>query len=163
MMPSVTLSLGETMRSRSLGLIVVLVILAVMGCASSRNSAEAAQREVLLTDDARMHARTSGDVQTLARIYAGDYTLVTAEGAVRTKEDQISELRSGQLQFRPVETLERTVRIYNDSAIVFSRERSSIIRNGQDIGGDFRVTRVYIRRDGRWQLVVTHATPVSSK
>ena len=162
-MPSVTLTLGTTMSSRTFGLIIMLAMLLPMGCATSRNSAKEAQRQVLLTDDARIRARTSGDAQTLARIYADDYMLVTAEGAVRTKEIQMSELRSGELQFRPVEILERAVRIYNDSAIVLSRERSTIIRNGQDIGGDFRVTRVYVRRDGRWQLVVTHATPVSSK
>ena len=155
--------MGTTMSSKTLGPIVMLAMLSLMGCATSRNSAKEAQREVLVTDDARIRARTSGDAPTLARIYADDYTLVTAEGAVRTKEVQMSELRSGELQFRPVEILERAVRIYNDSAIVLSRERSTIIRKEQDIGGDFRVTRVYVRRDGRWQLVVTHATPVSSK
>ena len=149
------------MRNIAPWLTITLVILATTGCATSRNSTDVAQREVLSTDDARMQARTSGDVDTLARIYAADYTLVTAEGVVRTKEDQISEVRSGQLQFRPVETLERTVRLYDGAAVVLSRERSTIIRNGQSIGGDFRVTRMYIRRDGRWQLVVTHATRVS--
>ncbi len=48
------------------------------------------------TDDARIQARTSGDVQTLSRIFADDYTLVTAEDALRTKENQLGELRSGQ-------------------------------------------------------------------
>lgn len=151
------------MRSRNRGLIVVLMILSAIGCATSRYSAKSAQQEVLSTDDARINARTSGDAKTLDRVYADDYTLITAEGTVRKKDEQMSEFRSGQLQFRPVEILERTVRVYNDSAIVLSQERSTIILNGQDIGGDFRVTRVYIRREGRWQLVVTHATPVSSK
>jgi len=148
-------------RNRFPLLIATLVVLATAGCASSQHSAEGAQQEVLSTDDARIKARTSGDLQTMGRIYADDYTLVTAEGVLRTKEDQISEMRTGQLQFKPVEILERTVRLYDSTAIVLSRERSTIIRNGQNIGGDFRVDRVYIRRDGRWQLVLTHATPVA--
>ena len=146
--------------NRFFTLILALLILPAAGVALNRNAAKDAQKEVLSTDDARIKARTSGDVQTMSKIYADDYTLVTAEGDLRTREDQLSELRSGQLQFRPVEVLERTVRLYGNTAIVRSRERSTIIRNGQDIGGDFRANRVYIKRDGRWQLVLTQATRI---
>ena len=132
----------------------------LLGCTSNRNSATA-QREVLSTDDTRIEARTKGDVQTLSEVYADDYVLVTAEGVVRTKSDQINELRAGQLQFEPVEIVDRTVRVYDGSAIVLSHERSKIIRNGQNIGGDFRVNRVYVKRDGRWKLVLTQATRIT--
>jgi len=132
----------------------------LLGCTSNRNSATA-QREVLSTDDMRIEARTKGDVQTLSAVYADDYVLVTAEGVVRTKSDQINELRAGQLQFEPVEIVDRTVRVYDGSAIVLSHERSKIIRNGQNIGGDFRANRVYVKRDGRWQLVLTQATRIT--
>ena len=142
-------------------LLLTFLILSVAGFALSRDLSKDAQKEVLSTDDARIKARTSGDIQTMSKIYADDYTLVTAEGDIRTKDDQLSELRSGQLQFRPVELLERTVRIYDNTAIVQSHERSIIIRNGRDIGGDFRANRVYIRRDGRWQLVLTQATRIA--
>ncbi|MBA3961150.1 MAG: nuclear transport factor 2 family protein [Chthoniobacterales bacterium] len=142
-------------------LFVAFLILATAGCARSHRSAEEAEHEVLSTDDARIQARTHGDTQVLGRIYADDYTLITAEGALRTKEDQINEIRAGQLQFKPVETLEKSVRLYDNAAIVLARERSTIIRNGQDIGGDFRVNRVYVKRDGQWQLVLTHATRVA--
>jgi uncharacterized protein (TIGR02246 family) len=137
------------------------LILATAGCAPRYRSPDETEREVLSTDDARIQARTNGDTEAMARIYADDYKLVTAEGALRVKKDQIDEVRSGQLQFKPVEILERSVRSYGGAAIVLSRERSTIMRNGQDIGGDLRVNRVYINRDGRWQLVLTHATRIS--
>jgi hypothetical protein len=142
---------------------LTLSVLAAMlaGCASSPGSGEAARAEVLSTDDARIRARTAGDVRTLSAIYGDDYTLVTAEGVLRTKEDQLGELQSGQLQFKPLETVERTVRLFGPVALVVSHERSSIIRNGQDIGGDFRMTRVYVIRAGRWQLVSAQATRIS--
>lgn len=149
--------------NRPFSLILALVLLSGVGVALNRHTAKDEQKEVLSTDDARIKARTSGDVQTMSKIYADDYTLVTAEGDIRTKEDQLSELRSGQLQFRPVEILELTVRLYGNTAIVQSRERSTIIRNGQDIGGDFRANRIYIKRDSRWQLVLTQATRIVSK
>jgi uncharacterized protein (TIGR02246 family) len=143
-------------------LFVTLVVISAAGHAASQMSAEKTQREVLTTDDARIKARADADIQTMSRIYADDYTLVTAEGALRTKQDQIGEMRTGQLRFQPVELLDRSVRVYDGTAIVLSHERATIIRNGQNIGGDFRANRVYIRRDGRWQLVLTQATRVTT-
>jgi hypothetical protein len=118
------------MMKRFSASLLTFLILSAAGFALSRDLSKDAQKEVLSTDDARIKARTSGDIQTMSKIYADDYTLVTAEGDIRTKDDQLSELRSGQLQFRPVELLERTVRIYDNTAIVQSHERSIIIRNG---------------------------------
>ena len=149
------------MRNRLLAaLLTFIFVLLEGGCASPPNG-DVASAEVLSTDDARMRSRTAGDVRTLSAIYAHDYTLITAEGALRTKSDQINELQSGQLQFRPVDTLERVVHMHGHAALVVSRERSSIVRNGENIGGDFRVTRVYVTRSNIWQLVLTQATRIS--
>jgi hypothetical protein len=149
------------MRNRLYAVLLAFITVLLEGRCASAPSDDAVRSEVLSTDDARIRSRTTGDVRTLSAIYDDGYTLVTAEGALRTKKDQISELQSGQLQFRPVETLERTVHMYGHTALVLSHERSSIIRNGEDIGGDFRVTRVYVTRQGRWQLVSTQATRIS--
>jgi hypothetical protein len=118
------------MMKRFSASLLTFLILSAAGFALSRDLSKDAQKEVLSTDNARIKARTNGDIQTMSKIYADGYTLVTAEGGIRTKDDQLSELRSGQLQFRPVELLERTVRIYDNTAIVQSHERSIIIRNG---------------------------------
>ena len=146
---------------RFFALLLASLILSVPSFAQNRNLSKDAQKAVLSTDDARIKARERADVQMMFRIYADDYTLVTAEGDIRTKDDQISEMRSGKLQFRPIELLERTVRVYKRTAIVQSHERSVIIRDGRDIGGNFRANRVYVKRDGRWQLVLTQGTRIA--
>src|SRR5512140_656947 len=120
----------------------------------------AARSSVLATDDRRIVARAEGDAQTLSRIYADDYSLITAEGEVRSKAVQLSELSSGQLHFAPLRPLEREVRLYGQTALVISRDPAGILRNGQQIGGDLRMTRLYVWRQGRWQLVSAQATRV---
>jgi hypothetical protein len=74
--------------------------------------------EVLKADNARIHARATGDIATLSRIYADDYVLITAEGVVRSKLDQINELKSGKLRFTPLVPTERSVRLFRDVALV---------------------------------------------
>ena len=128
--------------------------------AASAKPATPLTAEVLKTDNARIEARAAGEVATLNRIYANDYVLITAEGVVRSKQDQISELKSGKLRFAPLKPMERTVRLFGDVALVTSRDPAGIVRNGQEIGGDLRMVRVYVQRSGRWQLVSAQATRV---
>jgi ketosteroid isomerase-like protein len=137
-----------------LGVFTLLTSLA----AQTANNGE---QQVRVTDDRRAEALRHGDVAPLRQIYADDYTLVTAAGVVRTKADQIREIESGELRFDKFEITERTVRIYGDVAIVLSRDKSSIVLNGRQVGGDLRVTRVYKLFGTDWKVIATHATPIA--
>lgn len=117
-------------------------------------------REVLATDDRRTEALRRGDTQPLHQIYADDYTLVTPAGIVRTKVEQIRELESGELLYRRIEVLERSVRVYDDVAVVLSRDKYDILLRGQEPGGDLRFTRVYKKFGRQWRLIATHGSPV---
>jgi len=141
----------------------LIAICAALSAPASARPASSRADEVLKTDDARIRARAAGDVATLGRIYADDYSLITAEGVVRTRQDQLGELRSGKLHFAPLVPVERKVRMFGDVALVVSRDPAGIVRNGQQIGGDLRMVRVYVRRAGRWQLVSAQATRVQPR
>ncbi len=118
------------------------------------------EQQVLATDDARMDALRRRDPRPLERIYADDYTLVTSLGEVKTKADQINQLKSGVLvaDIRPIE---RRVRMYGDVAVVLSRQIGTIVQGGRQITrGDERVTRVYKNFNGLWKVIATHATTI---
>lgn len=137
-----------------------VVVLCIWTPSWAQPAGAAATASVLATDDLRIRARAEGDVKVLSLIYASDYNLITAEGEVRTRADQLTELKSGQLHFAPLKPLEREVRLYGRSALVISRDPAGIVRNGEQIGGDLRMTRLYVWREGRWQLVSAQATRV---
>jgi ketosteroid isomerase-like protein len=122
----------------------------------------ATRREVLATDDRRTDALRRGDVGPLREIYADDYTLVTPAGVVQTKLDQVTDLSSGVLRYAKIEVTDRIVRVYGDVAIVLSKEHSDIVRKGQQVGGDIRVTRTYKRVGSRWHVIATHASVISN-
>ena len=117
------------------------------------------RRQVLATDDRRIEALRRGDAAPLRQIYADDYTLVTPAGVIRSKADQINELASGQL-LQQIEVTERAVRVYGDVAIVLSREKSSILLDGQQVGGDVRLTRTYKKFGTEWRVIATHGSLV---
>jgi len=121
-----------------------------------------AEQAVLALDDARIAAAKNSDVAVLNDIYADDFQLITHNGLVRGKRDQIDDYKTGALRYVSFELLERKIQIFADSAVVWSRERSVILYHGsQDVGGDRRVTRVWIFRRGHWQLLSAHASAIS--
>ena len=138
-------------------LVIVLLGSSVPLIVRGQVSDTESRRQVLATDDQRMDALRHGDPAPLRQTYADDYSLVTPLGVIRSKSDQINELASGRLQ-QKIELLERSVRVYGDVAIVLSRERSDIQLNGQQLGGDMRMTRVYKKFGSNWRVIATHGT-----
>ena len=122
---------------------------------------EETRRQVLATDDKRVQALRQADPEPLRDIYADDYTLVTPSGVVRSKEDQISDLISGQVQYKKIDTTNRTIRVYGDVAIVLSRDKYEIIQAGKQVGGDVLFTRTYKRFGNVWRVIATQGTFVT--
>lgn len=50
--------------------------------------------------------------------------------------------------------------MYGDVAILTYRYQSTETYKGRDSGGDFRVTRILVKKDGRWQMVGGQETKV---
>jgi ketosteroid isomerase-like protein len=120
----------------------------------------AVQQEVLTTDDRRTEALRRGNAAALRQIYAEDYTLVTPDGVVRGKADQISEVESGRLRYPRIEVIDRTVRLYGDVAVVLSRDRYDILLDGKQMGGDLRFTRIYKKFGTQWRVIATHGSRI---
>ena len=105
-----------------------------------------------------MNAVRQRDPTPLRQIYADDYTLVTPSGVVRSKEEQINDLVSGQVSYRSIESTQRTVRVYGDVAIVLSRDKYDILQAGQQVGRDIFFTRTYKKFGTQWREIAAHGT-----
>ena len=139
----------------------IVLVLSVSATAALPNQQPlSVEQQVIATDEQRMDALRRGDPAPLERIYADDYTLVTGLGQVRSKVDQINELKSGALRYADIRSVERQVRLYGDVAVVVSRQKADIRQGSHRITGDERVTRVYKNFDGQWKVISTQATPI---
>jgi uncharacterized protein DUF4440 len=50
------------------------------------------------------------------------------------------------------------LRAYGDTAVAAGSSQSSVTLNGQPQGGALHFTRVYVKRNGAWRMIVTQAT-----
>ncbi len=104
--------------------------------------------------EASLHRDADFSLRTLAE----DYVAITPLGQVTTKQETISARRSGQLRYESMNVSDMVVRLYGDTAVVTARAEVKGRQLGEDFSGPYRYTRVWVRRNGRWQTVSYQAT-----
>src|SRR5262249_40187661 len=72
------------------------------------------------------------------------------------------DVRKGVFRYSRMEHSEMTVRIYGTTAVVVGRTTNEGHRGDRDVGGDFRYTRIYVKRDGHWQAVAGQYTRIAA-
>jgi ketosteroid isomerase-like protein len=115
-------------------------------------------REIVDMERQAKEASLRRDAEFPLRALADDYVAITPLGQVTTKQEAISARRSGQLRYESMNVSDMVVRLYGDTAVVTARADVKGHQLGEDFSGPYRYTRVWVRRNGRWQMVSYQAT-----
>ena len=110
------------------------------------------------------------DPEIIRRIVADDAVLVYPDGTTATKADELRLVESKAISADSWEMTDTKVTVMNaDSAFITGR---SNMKNGKykepnmkraiDISGEYRFLDVYARRNGRWQVIASQATKVTT-
>jgi hypothetical protein len=115
-------------------------------------------REIVDMERQAKDATLHRDADFTQRTLAEDYVAITPLGQVTTKVEAIAARKSGQLRYEAMNVTDMVVRIYGDTAVVTARADVKGHQLGEDFSGPYRYTRVWVRRNGRWQTVSYQAT-----
>ena len=126
---------------------------------SNQKSDSVEQAVMQMEEDLRV-AISKGDAKAYGRIVGDDYVFTNQDALVRTKAQMVSAYESGSIKYESVKLDDLKVHAYGDTAVVTGRSTQKGQDNGKDIRGQFRYTRVYVKRQGRWQLVATQVTRI---
>jgi hypothetical protein len=120
--------------------------------------AGAADAPALAADRARLDAQVRGDVDALDKCLGADLTYVHSSGVVETKDQFLGGIKSGKYKYKAVTTEGVTVRSYGDTAVLGGKATIDVVADGKDLHVVLRFTDVWVKRDGRWQMVAWHST-----
>jgi acetamidase/formamidase/ketosteroid isomerase-like protein len=121
--------------------------------------AASAEQEIRAAETLWNQSRVRADVVALDRLLADDWTVTHGDGTIDTKQQYLDDLRSGVRKFSAdVKQDDFSVRITGDTAVAAGISDSQVVYKGKPSGGALRFTRVYVRRDGRWVMITSHAT-----
>ncbi|HLY62769.1 MAG TPA: nuclear transport factor 2 family protein [Terriglobia bacterium] len=104
------------------------------------------------------NAHLQGDADALDRLWAEELIVTVPKMPVMTRTDAVAFSRSGRMKFLRYETSDLRTRVYGDAAIVTGRLLRTRNVNGKDMSDDWRFIKVYVRREGRWQVVAWQAS-----
>jgi ketosteroid isomerase-like protein len=139
--------------------IMFLLVSVIAGCAEKQpeQASSNSQAELLSQERVWNEAYKNRDKEALTRVLADEFTFTDDAGQVSNKAQYIS----AAVDLIKVDsyTVDDTVpRIYVDTGIVTGRWTGRMSIEGKDASGAFRFTDVFVRRDGRWQVVASQDT-----
>jgi uncharacterized protein DUF4440 len=142
------------------GLIVITLFSRgdVAGAAAGQTGGVAA--ELTQIEHRLVKAWLESDRKTVDSILASEWSVIDLTGYVLTKEQVMKEIGSGERRIDSGSVDDLNIRRYGDTAIVTGRSVLSGTYQGQRASVTQRFTDVFIKRDGRWQVVASQGTQV---
>jgi len=150
--------LGLTLAA--LATIVLGLSGSVAMAAQDKTSASAAADSVRSLERARGEALMRADTTALSRMTADEFVEISRLGQLRTKADNLRDIASGALKLTSVQYDSTTVRVYGDVAVLTAIANNAGTFRGFPFAGRIWYTRVFVKREDRWQAVAMQHTSI---
>jgi ketosteroid isomerase-like protein len=138
---------------------IALACLLLLAKAQMMREGESEIREL---ERQRFRAMERVDVATLNRILSDDLIYTHANGWRQTKAELIGVLGSGDFKYESITPSDDIrVRIFDQAAIVTGRASIKIKAHGEAQGFTICYLDVYVKQDGRWQMVAWQSSRVT--
>jgi ketosteroid isomerase-like protein len=136
-------------------LIAIAILPATVASAATMSQADT---DVLAAEAKRFDALIQRDVETVNRLMADDLTYTHSSGVRQNKAQVFSLFSTGKIVYKSVETSDQHVQVVGDVGIITGTIKL-VYNDGADHLIDSVYTDVYVKRDGRWQLLAWQSTP----
>jgi len=142
------------MKRHALVGVVLLLAVAALGAQAPANELHTLEHEWNV-------AFQTKHVAFLKKLLADEYLGTDSDGNVYTKAQELANVKEASIT--SVALSEMTVRGYGDTAVVTGVKTMHYTLKRKEVVGPFRFTDVFVRRDGRWQVVASQVAKVAKK
>jgi ketosteroid isomerase-like protein len=134
-----------------------------MTAAEQTGKGGSAEQTIKALSEQLNQAALKGDTATYEKLVSDDYISIGIYGTVSTKANLLENFKSGKLKFEAVDVLDTNARVYGDTALLIATANVKGHLGDTDISGQYRSTRVWIKRKGQWRNVSFQATRVAQQ
>jgi hypothetical protein len=116
------------------------------------------EKEILKLEEELTQTEMRLDVEALDRIYADDIMVTAPIGICVDKPAVMTEVRQAndKAKIERYDKDDLKVRAYGDTAVTSYRMTTKARFEETEINREFCITNVWMRRQGRWQIVARH-------
>ncbi len=133
--------------------------------AQTKNAAASdAEQAIQKVETEMLAAVLKGDAAAVDQHLATGFVFVSPEGDVESKAEMLSDVKSSKLKLTSSEPSEMKVVVSDaDMALATYTSVDKGTYAGNDISGTYRWMDVFVKRDGKWQLMAEQGTRVAKK
>jgi len=124
---------------------------------------EEAIRAIEAADAQRREATIGKDAATLDMLFGDDLLFVHAGAVAEDKAKYIARICRSSHHYRGLTYLRREFRVFGAVVLVDGDLRLQVATPGGERDVVVRFLQVWVRRDGRWQLVSWQSTPIRAR
>ena len=118
--------------------------------------------EILACEAQLREAQLTGDIAALDRLLDDILLFTNLDGALASKNDDLSLHRSGRMRIVRMDPGDRRLLHLGETSVVSVRMNAEAIMNGAPVSATLRYTRVWQKRTDGWRLVAGHMSAVSA-
>lgn len=132
----------------------IIILLFIFSSSFAQSSDE---KEVLALSKKKFEWLVQKQLDSLNKVLDERLQYVHSNGWTETKKDVMEDMASGKLTYQSVDIHKATARVYDQTAFINGTGKFQVVMSGTPLTIELGYTEVYIRKDGRWQLVSRHA------
>jgi ketosteroid isomerase-like protein len=103
------------------------------------------------------------DLGALDRLLADDFIFTNPAGLFADKAEYLEGAKADTAVYESVNNYDIVVRVYGDAGVVAGSTTVKGRYDGREIGGRFRFTDMFVKRQGRWQCIAIHLTRIAQQ
>jgi ketosteroid isomerase-like protein len=115
--------------------------------------------DILALEQRRFKAMIAGDAGELETLLHRDLKYTHSSGAVDSKDSYTRGVCEKLWDYQSIKTSSETVSIHGDTALVHCRLQIDLEVKGAPRQVDSIALTVWIKDEGRWQVLAVHSTP----
>src|SRR5438445_12784259 len=119
--------------------------------------------EILEVEREFGEAMIRNDADAVGRFLSDDWIIIDPDGGVVDKSRFLDVIKSGALKHEAMDSEDIRVRTYPNTATVTAVTHTRTKYLGKEFTTHERATDVFVKKDERWQCVITHLTTLTKK
>jgi ketosteroid isomerase-like protein len=134
------------------------VVFSIMATTFGQGSGNESASEIIKVEEEFGQAMIKNDAEKIGSFLADDWIIVDPDGTIIGKARFLSIIHSGVLTHQTMDSQDIRIRVYGTTAVVTALIWSKAKYEGREFSTRERATDVFVKRDGKWQCVITHLT-----
>ena len=143
--------------------LIALVVLTVVALPVFAAGKADVPKELAAAYKAWDEALVKADAAALDRLYAEDATFIEPDGSKHTKKEAINAFTTGEIKIANPSTEYWGVTVNGNTAIFTGEWKATETMKGETKNVRYAYTDVWVKRLGKWLVLVSHLTSIQEK